>query len=306
MEISIIIATYNRAERLRFLLDALNDLHLSDGVQCEVLVIDNNSADSTKEVTNSYLSSENLKFRYLFERRQGKSYALNTGIRKAEGDILVFTDDDCVPDPYWVEHIIKEFEHDPSLSVVGGRVELYDKEDVQHAVSPSTSRLHLSHAREVCRRPVVIGCNMAFRKASYDVVREFDPLLGPATTCKAAEDLEILYRVFKKRLKIVYSPEILIYHNHGRKTQAEDVRLMREWGIGRGALYCKHILQSDVSMLKVASEEVYDLCKTLLKGLVVRKAFPYHRITLPSLFLGAFLYFRTSYFRREQSRGACQ
>lgn len=150
MKISIIIATYNRCQKLEFLLESLKNLRLPDELKCEVLVIDNNSTDSTRQVTANYLFSEHPGFRYIFEQRQGKSYALNTGVREAGGDILALTDDDCVPDPYWINAIVREFSQDPSLSVVGGRVELYNKADEPQTIVPHGERVCIPCPWQVC------------------------------------------------------------------------------------------------------------------------------------------------------------
>ena len=294
MKISIIISTYNGCQKLKILLNALKKLSLSDANACEVLIVDNNSSDDTKKVVGDYLSSENPTFKYLFEKRQGKSHALNLGIREADGEILVFTDDDCVPDSYWIESIVNEFESDPSLSVLGGRVELYDKEDRPHSISYSTKRVKITHPREVCRIPLIMGNNMAIRRNVFDVISEFDPLLGPGSICGVAEDTEFLYRIYKREYKMVYSPEALVFHKHGRKTQQEDDAVNRGYGMGRGGLYFKHILRLDYKIVGIACEEVYSLSKTLLKGFLVRKNFRYHRITLPALFAGAFRYYKAS------------
>lgn len=140
---------------------------------------------------------------------------------------------------------------------------------------------------------------MAFRKKVFDVLSEFDTLLGPGTKTHASEDIDILYRLHKKGFKMVYAPEVLVFHRHGRKTQAEDNALMRAYGIGRGAVYCKNILQLDINILKIACEEVYSLSKTVLKGFILRKTFLYHQIALPSIFLGALYYYEARSSKRK-------
>jgi GT2 family glycosyltransferase len=303
MKMSIIVATHNRCESVRMFLSNLKNLCLPGALECEVLMVDNNSTDATKQVVTDYAVSRNPAVRYLFEQRQGKSSALNTGIREAEGDILAFTDDDCVPDQYWIASIVKEFREDPSLSVLGGRVELYNKNDISHSISLSKKRIHICHHREIFLQPKIMGGNMVFRRIVFNGLSGFDTLLGPGTKMRAAEDLDILWRLYKKQFKMVYSPDVLVFHNHGRKTQAEDNALTRAYGIGRGAVYCKHILQSDTSTLKIAGAEIYGLCKTLLKSLFIGENVPYHKITLPSLFLGALYYCEASLFKGRILKG---
>src|SRR4029077_6970202 len=125
MKLSVIVASYNRSESLQMFLNSLENQEVPEGSDWEALIVDNNSTDDTKDVSTIFVSRNSERFRYLFEGRQGKSLALNLAILQAKGDVLVFTDDDCVPDPSWLRAIVDEFTSDSSLSVLGGRVELY-------------------------------------------------------------------------------------------------------------------------------------------------------------------------------------
>jgi len=237
-----------------------------------------------------YTSVENPSFRYLSESRPGKSRALNAGIREATGEIIAFTDDDCIPCPDWVQSILKEFESDSQLSVLGGRVELYDQNDAHQAILLSNCRTLVTNAREVCEAPAIIGANMAFRRTVLQATRGFDPLLGPGSVCKAVEDLDLIYRSLKKKFKIVYSPDVMVLHNHGRKTELDENKTSSAYALGRGAFYVKYILRLDFQIARIALRELSDLIKTLTKGLITRTKFPYHRLTLSAIFLGAFYY----------------
>ena len=290
MRVSVLVSTCNRCEKLRMLLDTLKTNGSAGITETEVFVIDNNSSDATKQVVAEYTSLENPVFRYLSESRPGKSRALNAGIREARGEIIAFTDDDCIPSPDWVENIAKEFESDSELSVLGGRVELYDQNDAHQAILLSNRRTLVTNAREVFETPTIIGANMAFRKTVLQATRGFDPLLGPGAICKAVEDLDLIYRSLKKKLKIVYSPEVMVFHNHGRRTELDENKTSFTYAFGRGAFYVKYILRLDFQIAGIAIRELSDLIKTLTKGLITRTKFPYHRLTLPAIFLGALSY----------------
>lgn len=290
MRVSVLVSTCNRCEKLRMLLDALKTNGSTGLTETEVLVIDNNSSDATKQVVAEYTSLENPVFRYLSETKPGKSRALNGGIREARGEIIAFTDDDCIPGPNWIETMLKEFESDPELSVLGGRVELYDKTDAPQAILISNRRTLVTNAREVFETPSIIGANMAFRKTVLQITRGFDPLLGPGAKCKAVEDLDLIYRSLKKRFKIVYSPEVMVFHNHGRRTQLDENKTSFVYAFGRGAFYVKYVLRLDFQIARIAFRELSGLTRTLTKGLITRTNFPYHRLTLPAIFLGAFYY----------------
>jgi hypothetical protein len=92
MKYSVVIATYNRARDLRDTLQSLAGLD-ADG-PWEVIVVDNNSPDDTRQVVASMAAGFPVELRYVFEREQGRSPALNAGIRAARGRIIATTDDD--------------------------------------------------------------------------------------------------------------------------------------------------------------------------------------------------------------------
>jgi GT2 family glycosyltransferase len=285
MKLSVMIASYNRAESLLEFLQELSHQVVPDGVTWEAVIVDNNSTDGTKSAIASLIEKNPQRNKYLLEGRQGKSIALNTGIREAAGDVLVFTDDDCIPDPNWLAAIAREFASDPELAVIGGRVELFDKLDKPVSIRTGRERTLISTTDELFSR--LIGCNMAIHRRVFDVVTGFDPYLGPGTKLSAMEDLDFLYRVFRAKLKIVYSPEVLVFHNHGRTTDAQIQALNRCYVVGRGAFYCKHILGGDRNVLKMAYWEFSSLTKGMIKDLFAGKKIQEQGRLLWALLVGA-------------------
>jgi glycosyltransferase involved in cell wall biosynthesis len=119
--VSIVICTWNRAESLRQTLESLAGQKVSGGVNVEVVVVDNNSSDQTRCVVTAAQELWPLgKLEYVFEPRQGKQFALNTGIEKSNGGILAFTDDDIIFPFDWIASILKLFE-DENLDLAGGK-----------------------------------------------------------------------------------------------------------------------------------------------------------------------------------------
>ena len=87
--------------------------------------------------------------------------------------------------------------------------------------------------------PSIIGANMAFRKTVLEATSGFDPLLGPGTICKAVEDLDIIYRSLKNKFKIVYSPEVMVFHNHGRRTELDENQTSFAYGLRTRGILCQ-------------------------------------------------------------------
>jgi len=120
MDVSIVLSTYNRCDML---LQALQSLarQQAPGIDFEVIVVDNNSTDSTRQIAESFVA-ENQRVRYLFEARQGLSFARNAGIHAARADAIAFTDDDVKVAPDWVYQIHRALLRFPEAEFVGGRV----------------------------------------------------------------------------------------------------------------------------------------------------------------------------------------
>jgi glycosyltransferase involved in cell wall biosynthesis len=256
MFISVVICTRNRCDKLVNVLRSLETLNASDGLQWEVLIVDNGSTDSTAEVCMPFVKGSSGNYRYLYEGKKGKSHALNNGISEARGDILAFTDDDCIVDRTWLAAIAREYSMDPELAVLGGRVELYNKHDKPKSIITFTEQINLSASLEMLLTPTIIGANVSYRKDVISSIGEFDVRLGPGSGLGAScEDTDYLYRAYRKGFKIIYFPNVIVYHDHGRRSEAEIDALDYRYMVGRRAFYCKHALGD----IEIARRMFWDL-----------------------------------------------
>lgn len=122
LKIDVIIPTYNRAKLLPRAIDsALAAVH-PPHTQLRFLVVDNNSSDSTAQVIRTYTENKANQVYYLFEAKQGRHHALNTGIADSSADILAFFDDDERIASNWLECIVQAFSEDDKLDYLGGPV----------------------------------------------------------------------------------------------------------------------------------------------------------------------------------------
>ena len=112
---SVVIVTKDRPGPLRNLLRSLVRQSLQPE---EVLVVDNNSAQSYQTVFDEFRPL--LPLRTVIEITPGIPAARNRGVQEAKGDIILFTDDDCEADPFWVENMVKPFYYNPYIGAVGG------------------------------------------------------------------------------------------------------------------------------------------------------------------------------------------
>lgn len=290
MILSVIIATFNRSKNLIDVLDSLQKNSVPPTVSWEVVVVDNNSTDSTRDVVSDCQRHGALPVRYLFEGRQGKSIALNTGIKESHGSILAFTDDDCIVDDRWIASIVKEFETDPTLAGIGGRVGLYNKNDMPTTIRTMEEHIPLGCASFDQIFALIVGCNMAFKRSVFDTVGGFDPYLGPGTKALTTEDPDFVYRVYRQGFRLQYTPDVFVYHNHGRRTNTQIRDLTNGYYRGRGAFYYKHILRGDRQILRMAYWEISWTVKALVRNILAGRQIEPQKRLLQNLISGGVAY----------------
>ena len=103
-DLSVVVCTYNRCESLRDTLRALKQQELPEEIRLEILVVDNNSKDRTRQVVEEEARESRWPIRYVFERAQGLNYARNRGTKESQGEFVAFTDDDIIPDTRTLLH----------------------------------------------------------------------------------------------------------------------------------------------------------------------------------------------------------
>jgi glycosyltransferase involved in cell wall biosynthesis len=216
MDVSVVLATYNRAASLRTTLETFSRLVCPPALAWELLVVDNNSSDNTPSVIQEFARTAHFPLRYIFEKRQGKSFALNSGVAEAKGEIIAFTDDDVLLHPDWLTNLTRALEGSEYAAVAGRIVPSWNhpkpewlEMDGQQAVV----NLELGDEVTEIRLPP-LGANSAFRKQVFGKYGLFRLDLGPnesrhTITC---EDWEFGERVMRGGEKVVYCPTAIVYH----------------------------------------------------------------------------------------------
>jgi glycosyltransferase involved in cell wall biosynthesis len=221
-KISVILCTYNRSGSLTRALDSIAALTLPDGVEWEVLVVDNNSTDNTREVVyENFCSRYPGRFRYVFEPQPGKSHALNSGIREARGDVLAFTDDDVRVEPTWLQNLTSAL-NSSEWAGAGGRVVAdwagspprWLSLEGPYALGDTLALFDRGYeAREISENP--FGANMAFRRAMFEKYGGFRTDLGPRAGSQEpqkSEDAEFGRRLLDAGERLRYEPLAVVHH----------------------------------------------------------------------------------------------
>ena len=244
LKYSIVIATYNRAADLRETLASLAALR-PDGAW-EAIVVDNNSPDETRAVVEAAARTFPVDLRYIFEREQGRSPALNAGIRIARGAIIATTDDDVRVPADWLNRAAGGLER-MKCDYVGGRVlPIWGAPRPEWIPNHGGKQWAVIALLDYGPEPmafgsrVPLGVNMAFRREALDRAGLFDPNTGRrAGTLLGQEVREWCIRARKAGVHGFYIPELVLEHIIPADRLCK--RYFRRWffwrGISRARLY---------------------------------------------------------------------
>ena len=241
MDLTLLVCTFNRARDLRDLLETAMAQEVDGTFTYEVLVVDNNSTDDTRSVTEEFVARSNGRVRYLFEARQGKSYALNAGLVAARGAIINITDDDFILPADWARRIVVALRSNPDQSFVGGKILPLWQGVVPGwldrtmwapiaLVDYGDRQLRVDLENQLC----LIGCS--FRRNDLEAVGRYRGNLSVSKgLIGGVEDVEVMQRLTKSGRHGSYLPELFCHH----KVQAHRLTkaYYRRWHLGHGRFY---------------------------------------------------------------------
>lgn len=207
--ISVLICTRNRTEHLRRCLDSISESRRRPG---EIVVVDQSTDDSTADLVSSSRYSL-FPIRYYRIGSIGHTRARNIGIKVSRGEIIAFTDDDCLVDSEWLDRLWAGFT-DHRVACVCGRTKpaTHDDRPRQALISTlSCDRYRVFRGR--CN-PIGIGRgnNMAFRREDLLRLGAFNEQIGVGTHVYAGDDIDLFYRILAAGGWIVYLPEAVVHH----------------------------------------------------------------------------------------------
>jgi O-antigen biosynthesis protein len=224
-KVSVIVCAYNGERTVDSCLASLETLNYPN---YEVIVVNDGSNDRTKEI------SERYKYvRLINQANQGLSAARNVGLRAATGDIIAYTDCDCMVDPDWLMHLVARFLTSDFGAVGGPNLPPPDNSMVANcvAVSPGAPA-HVLLDDEIAEH--IPGCNMAFRREALEAIDGFDPLFRAA-----GDDVDVCWRLQNKGYKIGFSAAAVVWHFR-RNTVRDYVKQQEGYGKAEALLYFKH------------------------------------------------------------------
>src|SRR3954453_3181663 len=223
--VSVVVCSYNAERTMEACLASLEALDYPD---YEVIVVNDGSTDRTLEI------AERFPFcRIISQPNKGLSVARNVGAEAASGEIVAYTDSDCVADPDWLTYLVAKMETS-NLAACGGP-NFPPPEDslvpAAVAVSPG-GPTHVLISDEIAEH--IAGCNMAFRRDALLALGGFDPVYRAA-----GDDVDICWRFQDAGHTIGFSPAAIVWHFR-RNTVGAYLKQQRGYGKAEALVYAKH------------------------------------------------------------------
>lgn len=250
--VSVVVCTRNRVDQLRGCLESLLALRTPAH---EILVVDNAPTDdATRRLCEDY------PVRYLLEPTPGQTRARNRGIVESAGELVAFTDDDCIVDAGWLDTLAEAF-RDPLTMAATGYI---GPHELGHPAQ-LTFEVHMGFERHPEPRvfdprwdsplPAAAiagaGANMVFRRTVFDRIGLFAEDLGPGTPARSSDDKYAFYKVLAAGFRIRYDPRRVIWHRH-RADDASLRRIMEDYGVAEFAYTTRCLLEHrELSTLRV-------------------------------------------------------
>ncbi len=209
---SVALCTHNRADLLQLALESVCEQALARSAY-EVLIIDNNSTDHTRQVAKGFESVENV--RYIFEPQMGLSHARNRAWKEARGDYVAYLDDDAKGPPQWLT-VAKGIVEAQSPAMFGGpsrafyvskKPKWFKDEYAQHSFGPT--------ARALGENEFLFGFDLFLRRDVLEMCGGFDPDLGMTGSKMAYGEETAIQHILRERSPdevIYYDPDVWVYH----------------------------------------------------------------------------------------------
>ncbi len=224
-KVSVVVCAYNAESTMAACLDSLRALRYP---AYEVVVVDDGSTDRTGSIAEEYEGMH-----VIHQENKGLSAARNVGIAASTGEIVAFTDSDCVVDADWLHYLVASF-LSSGLPAIGGP-NLPPPEDslVASCVAASPGGpLHVMLDDEEAEH--IPGCNMAFRREVLEEIGGFDPIFR-----SAGDDVDLCWRLQKRGHRIGFSPAATVWHFR-RNTVKAYIDQQKGYGKAEALLYFRH------------------------------------------------------------------
>jgi cellulose synthase/poly-beta-1,6-N-acetylglucosamine synthase-like glycosyltransferase len=216
--VTVIIPVFNDLDRLRLCLEALTK-QTYPRTSYEVIVIDNGSDENPQKLSTEF---KGIDLKFLFESKVGSYAARNLGIKHSRGDILAFTDSDCIPEKSWIEQGVKQLMGVEKCGVVAGKVSIfYQKQECLNTIELYEKICAFPQERYVREAKFGVTANLFTFKAIFQEVGFYNENLV------SAGDKEWGARVHKAGYVVAYAKEAVVLHPARNSIKAIESKSLR-------------------------------------------------------------------------------
>ena len=197
-KVSIVVCSYNGARTLHDCMTSLQDLHYPE---YEIILVDDGSKDDTQEIMQQFPRVRNIR-----QKNRGLSVARNVGIAAGTGEVIAFTDSDCMVDRDWLYFLVQTLLSSNFAAVGGPNISPPATDWIQATVGAAPgSPSHVLLTDTIAEH--VPGCNMAYHKWALEMIGGFDPEYR-----KAGDDVDVCWRLMQSGYQIGFSPAAVVWH----------------------------------------------------------------------------------------------
>ena len=223
--VSVVICAYNAERTMRPCLESLRRL---DYPNYEVVIVDDGSRDRTAEISMDF-----PEFRLIRQPNRGLSVARNVGMHAARGDLIAYTDSDCVVDPHWLAFMVRTMVEGGFDGCGGPNYAPHETGRIEGCVAASPGApCHVLTGED--RAEHLAGCNMVFSKPALLEAGGFDPQFT-----SAGDNVDICWRMLDAGLRLGFCPAAFVWHFR-RNTVKAYYGQQRGYGRAEAMLYAKY------------------------------------------------------------------
>lgn len=240
--VSVVIPTKDRPTVVT---DAVRSVFAGTYQQFELFVVDQSVDDKTLVALAGF--STDSRFHYVRNPRgrPGPASSRNVGIVLSAGDLVAHIDDDVTVCPDWMQRFVAEFEADPALQFVAGKLTAPRYDFATNYIPAADPAMEQPPVNDWTVSLLTAGANYIMRKELFERVGGYDECFGPGTRLSADDGIMAL-QIARSGAKWKASSSVEVVHTHGVRSAAEGVELRKAYGIGNGGIFGRVTRRGDL------------------------------------------------------------
>jgi len=278
--ITVVICTYNRKQYLKLAIDSILNQTISLDL-IELIIIDNNSTDGTRELVEKYFKDIDIHCKYILETNQGLSYCRNTGIAESKHGYIAYLDDDGIAEPNWLELMLNVISENNEMfaCATGDVVPIWEIPrpdwliplyDIYYSIFQLSNDRFIFTSEEI-HTPA--GGNVVYNKEVLLKFGGFNTKLGRNNKNLLSGEETLLHKqMIKNGYELIYIPEIRIKH-HIHKSRISRYWLLRRYFWGGYSINVINRIENEQSIFPIFFDTLFNVYKIFFNILLLPVGF---------------------------------